>query len=210
MIGGEGLESLLLKGIVIGVLFGMPIGAVGALTTQRVLVYGTKAGMMSGLGSSFADCLYACAGVFGMTVVSDILIKNQFVIHFIGGVFIFLLGVSMIEKRAESINVQREGMLKMFLSSFLVGITNPAAILTFLFAFSYFEIPSNLSFFNGSQIVLGVFIGTLLWWIFLAVMAGVLKNKRKETRICQMSRIFGVLLILFSATVIIKGIMNHK
>lgn len=34
----------LLKGILIGLLFGLPVGAVGALTVQRTLSHGMRAG----------------------------------------------------------------------------------------------------------------------------------------------------------------------
>lgn len=202
------MESLLLKGIIIGILFGMPIGSVGTLTTQRILVYGPKAGIISGLGSSAADCLYACVGVFGLTFVSDILIRNQLIFNMVGGAFIFLLGVRMIIKRMKSLNTKNEKVdtLKMFLSSFVIGITNPAAVLTFLFAFSYFEVPAKLNLIDSTQIILGVFSGTLLWWILLAAAISALRNKKKENSICNMNRIFGALLILFSMIMMISGI----
>lgn len=46
----------LLKGIFIGLVFGAPAGAVGALCVQRSLLYGAKSGLITGLGSSAADC----------------------------------------------------------------------------------------------------------------------------------------------------------
>lgn len=55
----------LLKGILIGLLFGLPVGAVGALTVQRTWRLGVKAGLLTGLGSSVADCFYACVGALG-------------------------------------------------------------------------------------------------------------------------------------------------
>ena len=52
----------LLRGILIGLLFGLPFGAVGALTVQRTWSSGVKAGLLTGFGSSVADCAYACIG----------------------------------------------------------------------------------------------------------------------------------------------------
>ena len=40
--------ELLLKGIMIGVLFGVPAGAVGVMTMQRTMSYGAKAGLLTG------------------------------------------------------------------------------------------------------------------------------------------------------------------
>lgn len=60
----------LLRGILIGLLFGLPFGAVGALTVQRTWSSGVKAGLLTGFGSSVADCAYACIGAFGLTLIS--------------------------------------------------------------------------------------------------------------------------------------------
>ena len=61
----------LLRGIMIGLIFGLPVGAIGALTVQRTWSLGVKAGLLTGLGSSVADCFYACVGAFGLTLISD-------------------------------------------------------------------------------------------------------------------------------------------
>ena len=64
----------LLRGVMVGVLFGLPVGAVGALVVQRTWSGGIRAGLLTGLGSSAADCCYAAVGVFGLTVLSEFLL----------------------------------------------------------------------------------------------------------------------------------------
>ena len=86
---------LLLKGIILGLLFGVPAGSVGALTMQRTLVYGKKAGIVTGLGSSIADSLYVMIGAFGFTVISDFLFEYQLLIFCIGGLFILYISIKM-------------------------------------------------------------------------------------------------------------------
>ena len=49
------LESYLIRGLLIGLIFGVPAGAIGALTIQRALNSGFTAGLMTGLGSSAAE-----------------------------------------------------------------------------------------------------------------------------------------------------------
>ena len=53
------MVTFFLRGMLIGLLFGIPAGAVGAMTVQRTWNYGIKAGLLNGLGSSVADCIYA-------------------------------------------------------------------------------------------------------------------------------------------------------
>lgn len=43
------------RGVLIGLLFGVPAGAAGAMTVQRTWNYGIKAGFLTGMGSSVAD-----------------------------------------------------------------------------------------------------------------------------------------------------------
>ncbi len=82
------LENYLICGLLIGLIFGVPAGAIGALTIQRTLNSGFSAGLVTGLGSSAADLLYACVGIFGMTLVSGFLTMYQRPISLLGGLLI--------------------------------------------------------------------------------------------------------------------------
>lgn len=198
--------SFLLKGILIGLLFGVPVGAVGTMAAQRAFRYGFGAGLKTGLGSSVADCLYAVCGAFGLTFVTDFLLKYQTVIHAVGGMLILAMGLQLVLKKEEQTHLEEQagGGMKMFLSSFAVGITNPAAILTFLFAFSYFGITGKTGIINGIQLVAGVFIGTCIWWCLLSA-AVVYARKRTGNRSFRyMNRIFGIILVLFGAAIFVK------
>ncbi len=199
------MVGYLLKGILIGLMFGVPIGAVGAMTVQRTLNRGLGAGLLTGLGSSAADCLYACVGVFGLTFISDFLLKYQTIITVIGGVFVLIMGISQfVKKSAENVTQKPSEGAKMFLSSFTVGITNPAAILTFLFAFTYFGIGEISGAVNGVLLVSGVFIGTYIWWGALSGLVCILKRKSENRKLPYLNKIFGVILILFAAVILVK------
>lgn len=190
--------AFLLKGILIGLLFGLPAGAVGALTVQRTLRYGPRTGLLTGLGSSAADCCYASLGAFGLTIVSDFLLQYQSAIRLLGGGLIFILGISLLRRKQDTSrrDTENASRLGLFLSSFAIGITNPAAILTFLFAFSWLGISGGLSFGSGLLLVLGVFAGTYLWWGALTFAASLAGRKAAAIDPVRMNRIFGVLLCL--------------
>lgn len=196
----------LLRGILIGFLFGLPVGAVGALTVQRTFSHGAKAGLLTGLGSSMADCFYACVGAFGLTLISDFLLRYQMVINTLGGGLILLLGIRLLlrRKEPEKQNAEITGLFKMLLTSFAVGITNPAAVLTFLFAFSYFGISGDAGWVQGFALVCGVFIGTYLWWGALTGLATIVKKKAKRFRFRQFHLIFGGILCLFGLAVFLR------
>lgn len=198
----------LLRGVLIGLLFGLPVGAVGALTVQRTFSHGGKAGLLTGLGSSAADCFYACVGVFGLTLVSDFLLRYQTVIHILGGGLILMMGIGLLRCKEKAVQEKAQALSfpKMFLSAFAVGLTNPAAILTFLFAFSYFGITGKPEIFQGVLLVCGVFLGTCLWWWVLTAAANYVKRRAERFRFQQMNRIFGTLLCLFGLAVFVQMI----
>lgn len=199
--------SLLLKGILIGLLFGVPVGAVGAMTVQRTWEHGIRAGLLTGMGSSVADCIYAGIGAFGLTMVSDFLLEYQTVIHLVGGAIVLLMGTRLLFRKGEAAEVPAvSGKWKMLLSSFAVGITNPAAILTFLFAFSWFGIAESSASGSGWLVVVGVFIGTYLWWGGLSVAVALARKKKKTGSFQKMNRIFGVVLSVFGLIVFIQAI----
>lgn len=202
-------ENFFLKGLAVGLLFGMPVGAVGALTVQRILKFGPGAGILSGMGSSVADCIYACIGVFGLSFLSDCLLQNQEVIHILGGILILFMGVGIIRKKAEtgSVKADAKAGAAMFLSSFAVAITNPASILSFLFVFSYFGISGKVEAARGIQLAAGVFMGTFFWWGMLA--AGVVRLKAKigEQMIQKVHRCFGAVLVLFGTAKFVRTVL---
>ena len=136
------MENYLLKGLLVGLVFGVPAGAIGALTIQRSLSQGFLAGFLTGLGSSAADVLYACVGVFGVTIISDFLLAHQTPIGLLGGLLIVSLGVIVFRKegRAAERAEQETHLTVLFGSSFLIAITNPSTILSFFVAFATFGI----------------------------------------------------------------------
>ena len=196
----------LLRGILIGLLFGLPVGAIGALTVQRTWGLGMRAGLLTGLGSSVADCFYACVGAFGLTLISDFLLRWPVVITVLGGVLILAMGLKSLVHPQGELPPDKEtlGGVKLFFTSFAIGITNPAAILTFIFAFSYFGISEVSRWSDGILLVLGVFLGTYFWWGTLSALTQFIKRKAAKFQLRTMNRIFGSVLCLFGAIVFLR------
>lgn len=200
------MTSYLLKGVLIGLLFGMPVGAVGAMTVQRAWNYGVRAGLLTGLGSSAADCLYAVVGAFGLTLISDFLLRYRTLVSTLGGALILWMGIRLLLKKSDLAVTPAKALsgAKMFLSSFAVGMTNPAAILTFLFAFSYFGISGAVGPRNGISLVCGVFMGTYLWWGALTVATRAARVKMEKSGVPGLNQVFGAVLSLFGIAVFLR------
>lgn len=182
-----------------------PMGT--ARISGLVLKKGLPLVIPAGMGSSIADCIYAAIGVFGLTIISDFLLQYQTAIHLVGGTIVLFMGIRLLFRKGETAEVTVvSGKVRMFLSSFAVGITNPAAILTFLFAFSWFGIAGDNTKASGWLVVLGVFVGTYLWWGGLAAVAALARKKKRADSFQKMNRIFGVVLSLFGILVFIRAV----
>ena len=193
----------------VGVLFGIPAGAVGALVVQRTWSGGIWAGLLTGLGSSAADCCYAAIGGFGLTVLSEFLLHWQGLITALGGVLILGLGLrSLLAPQAETGATQAgQGGIRLFLTSFAIGITNPAAVLSFLFAFSYFGLFGINGYRDGAMTVAGVFLGTFFWWILLSALTGLMKKRAARVSLRSVNRGFGAVLCAFGMVVLARLIL---
>lgn len=205
------VESYLIRGLLIGLIFGVPAGAIGALTIQRTLNSGFWAGLTTGLGSSAADLLYACAGVFGITLVSELLIQYQRPIGLLGGVLIAMLGIHIFRQRPR--NRHRESaqakLPLCFATSFAIAITNPATVLSFLMAFTAFEITGNQTAAQSVQLLAGILLGTLCWWSVLAGVTAIFRERVNDRVYQFLNRLLGCLMVVFAGVVLARGLFSQ-
>lgn len=192
------IDNYLIKGIFIGIMFGVPVGIVGIITIQRTLSRGFWAGVVSGLGSSFADTVYASISIFGLTVISDFLLRYQDIICVIGCIFIISIGIQIMRKTthlSKQTNLTTSSSSSFF-SSFMITLTNPATILSFMIIFSTFGVSGDTHFINKMLLVMGILIGTGLWWILLS---GTVKWSQKlftDSFYNKLNRGFGLAIII--------------
>lgn len=203
------LENYLIRGLLIGLIFGVPAGAIGALTIQRTLNGGFSAGLTTGLGSSTADLLYACVGIFGVTLVSDFLSRYQRPISVLGGLLIGALGIHIFRQKPQN-QQQESNRTKLplcFASSFAIAVTNPATVLAFLMAFTAFEITGEQTGEQSVQLIAGIFLGTLCWWSILSGITSIFRS-RSNHRIYQLLNwVLGCSMLVFGGIILIKGIL---
>lgn len=195
------------KGIVIGLIFGVPAGAIGALTIQRTLEKGFAAGFLTGAGSSAADLLYSAVGIFGIAMISDFLTKYQNGFQIVGGVLIIALGISILRKKERPAGAQEtKGNLAFcFLSSFGTAVMNPATILSFMVAFTAFEIDGRVSAAEGVCLALGILAGTLGWWLILSGGVSLFRERITDRIYRWLNTILGSFMLLFGIVMMIRG-----
>lgn len=197
---------LLLKSIILGFSVSAPVGPIGLLCIQRVLSRGKTAGILTGFGAVTANIIYASVAAFGFSVVSAFLIEQQALLRLIGSAFLFYLGVKTFFKKPASTpaNLQGESLVGMYLSTFLLMITNPVTILNFTAMFA------GLGFDQGSDtgltavtLIGGVFFGAALWWVMLSFIVSFFKNKITP-HLGLVNKIAGLLIIALGILAFVK------
>jgi threonine/homoserine/homoserine lactone efflux protein len=182
---------LFLRGLILGFSIAAPVGPIGVLVIRRSMRDGWLSGFISGLGAASADMLYGSVAAFGLQAVSDFLIHKQIWLRLAGGVFLIYLGMRTFlkEETAErQAPENRTDGLANYSSTFLLTLTNPLTILSFAAIFaSVIPVSMELSTQNAVQMVIGVFVGSSLWWLILGLGSAALNTRlnRKTNRWIQ-------------------------
>lgn len=194
--------SFFLRGLIIGFSIAAPVGPIGVLCIRRTLADGRLAGFLSGMGAATGDMFYGAVAAFGLKAVQDLLIGQSNWLQITGGIFLLYLGVrTFFSRPAErATDGSRGGLLSAYLTTFLLTITNPLTILSFIFIFAGLQLGlTGGSYLSASMMVLGVFLGSAFWWLTLSTGVNLLRKKFTSTSLTWVNRIAGGVIFSFGA-----------
>lgn len=171
--------AFLLKGLAIGFSIAAPVGPIGLLCIRRTLAHGRASGLVSGLGAATADAMYGSVAGFGLTAVSAFLLREEMAFRAVGGLFLLYLGITTIRARpaAEAVKADDNGLLRDYLSTLVLTLTNPLTILSFAAIFTGLGIVRAQSHTAAGMLVLGVFLGSATWWLVLSGVVGGIRER---------------------------------
>lgn len=199
---------LFIKGLVIGFAIAAPVGPIGVLCIQRSLHNGFKIGLMTGFGAAMADSIYGLVAGFGLTAVSAFLISYQFWIQLFGGLFLLYLGIKLFfSKVQEQSKTQGDkSAFHAFGTSFLLTLTNPATILSFLAVFAGLGLGSTATTAHAIALVLGITTGSALWWLLLSSgVSFILHHRLTPSTLKWINRLSGMIILGFGAVSILMS-----
>lgn len=190
------------KGILIGFSIAAPVGPIGILTIHRSLYVSSLAGLATGMGAASADAVYGCVAAFGLTFVSGFLLEWNAWLLRAGSVFLIALGLLFLIRTPKP--PATEGTQRFttypgaYFSSFFLTLTNPMTIMAFTAIFAGLGLGmTGESYLSAGIMVLGVFIGSSLWWVALAFGVGRLRRRMGDGLMKALNRAAGVILLGF-------------
>lgn len=189
---------LIAKGIAVGFSIAAPVGAIGFLCIQQTLKGGIRLGIASGLGAATADMMYGILVALGLKASQDILLSYKVPLTIVGGLFLCYLGIKKFFSTPSMHTSQpiNGGLLKAYVVTFFLTLTNPATILDFTALFTGLNIDVS-GYIESLCFVGGVFVGSAAWWLLLCFGVGLFRKKVSIQVLRYINYIAGIAIVAF-------------
>ncbi|WP_128000052.1 LysE family translocator [Piscinibacter defluvii] len=172
------LLAVFASALLIGLSIAAPVGPIGLLTIQRSLEHGPRAGLATGLGAAAADAVYGAVGAYGVSWLIGALVAARVPLALFGAAFLLWMAWGLVRapaaERAAQAAPARNGW-QYFATTFVLTLSNPATIFSFIAVFGTLAGRSTVS--APGTMVLGVLLGSALWWLFLSTAVGHLRER---------------------------------
>ena len=90
-------------------------------------------------------------------------------------------------------------------STFALTLTNPATIISFAAIFAGLGLGQNVGGYGAAALmVLGVFLGSALWWLMLSTGVGLLRSAFTPERLRWVNRGAGVIIAAFGVAALVS------
>jgi len=197
---------IFLKGILIGFAMAVPVGPIGIICIRKTLTEGKLRGLVIGLGAATADLLYGCVAAFGLTVISDTLVSQRIWIRLVGGALLLFLGIRTFRTRPADLKIpiNSSGILRSYLTTVFLTLTNPLTIFAFLAVFAALGLGNGLGYFSASALVAGVFIGSGLWFLLLSSSVILFRKKLDLVGLQWVNSIAGIFIIISGVIAVVS------
>ncbi|MGD2027274.1 MAG: LysE family translocator [Anaerolineales bacterium] len=206
--------ALFLNSYLIGFAAAATLGPIAMLLIQRTLRCGRRVGMVSGVGVALADALYGLVGALGLTALTRILTEHQALVRVIGGGVLVFIGLrSLISRLAFGDGEEIEGQVPTGLwgalfSIFLLTLSNPMTILYFSAVYAGLAAvgggASSSGMTGAGLFPLGVFTGSLSWWMILASLVAKLRGRFRVAQLIWLHRAGGVVIAGFGIWILFQ------
>ncbi|TNM63537.1 LysE family translocator [Aliirhizobium smilacinae] len=194
--------ACLLAGAGAGLSIAIPFGPTSMMCVERTLADGMRAGMAAGLGVATVHLSYSTiALVGGMTLMSQPETAN--LLTFAAGLLLLYFAARL--WRRDVVFVQGGSALsfrRAYCGAICLGFLNP--VTPALCAASLTAFASQIAA-PGGLLPLGVFAGSLTWWLVLAVGVSLLRQRLNIETLTLANRGAGILLVLLGISMLAKS-----
>jgi threonine/homoserine/homoserine lactone efflux protein len=211
-------ETEMARALLLGFLVGFPIavspGPIFFLVLRRTLARGWRSGLVSGLGVATGDATYAALAAFGVAAVLTFLLAERRWIGLLGGIAITLIGaLALRHPRPDPPPQSGEGDVGRagdrgarggmdYFSILALTLSNPSTILSFTAVFAGLGLHVAGGWKSALALVVGVWLGSVVWWILLTGGASRLRERVTPSIIRGLGLASGIALVAFGVITI--------
>ncbi len=203
----------LLMGMIAGFSVSVPLGPGGLFCIQRTLSKGPKSGLVAGMGAATSDVIYAALAILSLSFIRTLIENNKNLLFLISGMALMIIGLAIFSSNpVKQLRQNRESkkFWEDYLTCFLMSITNPGCLFLILgvFAFLGTSVDRSSGSFIISALLLGVFLGTTLWWFILSTFVNLFRKKFRLRQLWNINRFAGMAIMLLGILAAAKGLSN--
>lgn len=204
--------ELLLFGLLVGLVMSVPVGPVNIMCFQRSMHKGFVSGASAGLGAVIVDVFFASVAAFSIRGFANFLSANSREFQLVGGAILVIYGFWYWRKHDHPIDKTQEGpagLLRGTISAGAATLTNPGAVLGYATVFSLFAqiIAPPQDNFGALMLVIGVAIGSTLWWVTLAAIVSKFRERFSDHWTARINFFAGSLLI-FAGVYVLANVLT--
>lgn len=204
------LVAHFLMAVLAGLAIAAPVGPIGIICIKRTLDYGFARGFASGLGAAIADGCYGLIAAVSMTSALSLISPHATLMNTCAALVLFKIGIDTVrsaprDSSQTAAENEKKGLFSAFLSTLFLTFLNPMTIMSFIAVFASVGVKELEAAKESTLIiVLGVFLGSLLWWLVLCVLVSKARATLSKNSIRTINRISGVVVIGFGVLCLSK------
>ncbi|MFD2265605.1 LysE family translocator [Lacibacterium aquatile] len=202
------LWSAYLDGLAMGVLLAIQVGPISLLCMRQAMSSGFSAGAAVGLGAATADVVYAVGAALGLGALGHLLGEIAGPMRIIGGAMLIWFGLKGWLKRTNPPAPAQLGAgAQIYLSTFLLTMTNPLTILFFAGVFASMGMAQG-EIAPGMMVAAGIGTMTVVWKFSIAAAASRLAHWLTPDRLKWVNGVASLGLAAFGIAMIGRAIFG--
>lgn len=198
--------NILIRAFVLGVITSMPIGPIGILCIHKTIYDGKRQGYAAAFGSVTADVIFATIAALGISAISNIINDYIFIIKLVASIFLCIIGIRVYfmnpsKNEKEEKRVSKRNLIAAYFSVMGLTLLNPVSVFLFIALFTSFglvNVISNQGLISVMQIVIAIFLGSVIWWFFIVKIVAKFSKNMSDEKIGRISKFIGVVIFIMS------------
>ena len=198
--------QLLFQWITIWLMLAAPVWPISMLCINRSIIKWFKSWFITWLWAATADCLYWSFAVLWLSALVSLFFKAQFFIQSVWVAYLVFIGIKTFFKKPHLFKKEDNSsrtLLKEYVSTFLLTMSNPMTILTFIAIFASLGINYAENSISSQLIVIfWVFVGSAVWWLFLSFIMSRVHSKVNKKAYIIINKASGLAIICLAIYVL--------